>query len=109
MLGLLPEPAKPLPQGSQAGQGPKQAERSSTLWKSPIKGVEQVGAPARSIFSAHRVQYIEQGTPPAHDRWCCSFTLPRSSHAGGRSTGAVVRIRPRRMWVVAKIQQEGWV
>lgn len=32
---------------------PKQAERISTLWKSTIKNVAQVGAPARSIFSAH--------------------------------------------------------
>lgn len=70
MLGLLPELAKPLRQGSQPSakpgrQGPKQAERRSALWKSPRKDVVQVGAPARGIFSAHREEssVLQQGTP----------------------------------------------
>jgi len=52
--GVLP--AKP------GRQGPKQAERSSALWESPIKDVLPVGAAARGVFPAyHRITESQNG------------------------------------------------
>lgn len=46
-------------------EGPKQAERSRAPWKSPLKDVVWMGAPARGIFSAHRRKrsLLQQRTP----------------------------------------------
>lgn len=106
---VLPEPAKPLPQGSQppaswAGR-PQSKPREGAPMEATHKRCHTGGCPSMRHFSAHREKssVLQQGT-------CQSMThtlIP--PHSSGCSTSMELWIRPHRIRVEAKSWQEGWV